>query len=155
MKKYFAVFILFYTITILYMMFFGSDRKSSDICYFQIIPFNTIHYFFADHTIQAKKFIINIIGNIFVFSPYGWLGLYIKKFNSITPITFIFLLFITFIEICQSITGRGVADVDDIILNTTGMIIGFYTFKFFKLYNIFNLQVYSDFESTKSDLQSF
>ncbi|WP_312391664.1 VanZ family protein [Chryseobacterium sp.] len=140
MKKHFAVLISVYAVFLLYMMFFGSGREASDCFYLQLKPFNTIRMFFTDSRVQETDFIINIIGNVFVFSPFGWLGLCIRKFNKFFPITFFFIITITLIELTQSYTGRGVADVDDVFLNTLGMIIGFILFKYATWKNLANIR---------------
>lgn len=140
MKRYFAVFITVYTIFLLYMMFFGSGREASDVSYIQTEPFITIQKFFTDTKVSSEDFAVNIIGNIFVFSPFGWLGLFLRKFNSFIPATFSFLIIISLIESLQYFTGRGVADIDDIFLNTTGMLIGFFLFKYATWKNIANIR---------------
>ncbi|WP_265429551.1 VanZ family protein [Chryseobacterium sp. YIM B08800] len=140
MKRYFAVFIALYTVVLLYMMFYASGREPSEISYIQHQPFITIQHFFNDNNIDNQAFIINIFGNIFLFSPFGWLGLFIKKFNHFIPITFFFLIAISMIESAQYITGRGVADIDDVFLNTLGMLIGFFLFKYATWKNIANIQ---------------
>lgn len=153
MKKYFAIFITTYTLLLLYMMFYGSGREASEIGYIQIRPFHTIHLFFSGAHISSKDFIINIIGNIFVFSPFGWLGLIVKKFNSILPITLFFIVAITVIEITQYYSGRGVADIDDVLLNTMGMTIGFVLFKYIKWINLGNIKLHFGLTEEKYTLQ--
>ncbi len=144
MKRYFAVFIALYIIVLLYMMFYASGREPSEISYIQHHPFTTIQHFFNDHNIDNQAFIVNIFGNIFLFSPFGWLGLCIKKFNSFIPITLFFLVAISIIESIQYISGRGVADVDDVFLNTLGMLIGYSFFKYATWKNIANIRFHFD-----------
>lgn len=144
MKKYFAVFITVYTIVLLYMMFYASGREPSEIAYFQHKPFITIQNFFENNNIDNQDFIINIFGNIFLFSPFGWLGLCIKKFNRFLPITIFFLVAISIIESLQYFSGRGVADVDDVFLNTFGMLLGFVLFKYATWKNIANIRFHFD-----------
>ena len=144
MKKYFAVFITVYTIVLLYMMFYASGREPSEIAYFQHKPFITIQNFFENNNIDNQDFIINIFGNIFLFSPFGWLGLCIKKFNRFLPITIFFLVAISIIESLQYFSGRGVADIDDIFLNTFGMLLGFVLFKYATWKNIANIRFHFD-----------
>ncbi|SIQ42414.1 VanZ like family protein [Chryseobacterium sp. RU37D] len=146
MKKNFAVLITVYTIFLLYMMFFASGREASEISYVQTTPFSTIRHFFIDSKIQNEAFLVNIIGNVFVFLPFGWLGLCIKRFNKIIPISIFFVCAISVIEIVQSISGRGVADVDDVFLNSLGMLIGFTIFKYVTLQNIANIRFYFDLD---------
>lgn len=144
MKRYFAVFIIIYTFFLLYMMFFGSGRESSDVSYLQMQPFITIEKFFNDAKVAREDFLVNILGNIFVFSPFGWLGLCLKKFNNFIPATVYFLIIITTIETIQYISGRGVADIDDVFLNTIGMLIGFFIFKYVTWKNIANIRFHFD-----------
>ena len=144
MKKYFAVFITVYTIVLLYMMFYASGREPSEIAYFQHKPFITIQNFFENNNIDNQDFIINIFGNIFLFSPFGWLGLCIKKFNRFLPITLFFLVAISLIESLQYFSGRGVADIDDVFLNTFGMLLGFVLFKYATWKNIANIRFHFD-----------
>ncbi len=144
MKRYFAVFIALYATVLLYMMFYASGREPSEIAYIQHQPFITIQHFFNDHNIDNQSFIINIFGNIFLFSPFGWLGLCIKKFNRFIPLTVFFLIAISIIESLQYFSGRGVADVDDVFLNTVGMLIGFFIFKYVTWKNIANIKFHFD-----------
>ncbi|MCY0977721.1 VanZ family protein [Chryseobacterium wangxinyae] len=144
MKRYFAVFIALYAVVLLYMMFYASGREPSEIAYIQHQPFITIQHFFNDHNTDNQSFIINIFGNIFLFSPFGWLGLCIKKFNRFIPLTVFFLIAISIIESLQYFSGRGVADVDDVFLNTVGMLIGFFIFKYVTWKNIANIKFHFD-----------
>jgi len=139
MKRYFAVFISLYTLFLLYMMFFGAGREASEISYLQIRPFTTIEHFFTDD-VDSDDFLLNIIGNVFVFSPFGWLGLCIKKFNSLVLITTFFLVIISLVETTQYFSGRGVADIDDVFLNTMGMGLGFVLYKYATWKNIANIR---------------
>ena len=125
-------------------MFFGSGRESSDVSYLQMQPFITIEKFFNDAKVAREDFLVNILGNIFVFSPFGWLGLCLKKFNNFIPATVYFLIIITTIETIQYISGRGVADIDDVFLNTIGMLIGFFIFKYVTWKNIANIRFHFD-----------
>ena len=69
----------------------------------------------------------NVMGNIILFIPYGFLASYLlnnKKFSVITILTVIASLTI---ETVQYYIGR-VFDIDDIILNVIGGIVGFLVF---------------------------
>ncbi len=132
MKRYYAPLLIFYTLFLLYMMFFGCGRVAEQIGYLQLCPFKTIKYFLGDN-IATQKFAVNIIGNIFVFVPFGWLSLWSKKTFSFPKLLIGFLLVITTIEIMQYLTGRGTADVDDLFLNTIGMLLGYLSFRVFEV----------------------
>lgn len=75
----------------------------------------------------------NIYGNILAFMPIGFLlpFLYSKlKFLNVLIIGFVMSLGI---EVCQYITYLGTFDVDDLLLNTIGVVLG-YVFNKFSIY---------------------
>lgn len=68
----------------------------------------------------------NIIINILLFVPLGLLlPLYTKKLQRIIPVLLLGLSLTLFIEFTQFITHRGIFEVDDLINNTLGAIIGY------------------------------
>lgn len=90
------------------------------------IPFKTILCYLTQRaSVRISK--LNLIGNIAAFIPLGFLSPFlfpikIDKIYKIITISFI----ISFIfEIIQLITGIGVFDIDDLILNILGAILGF------------------------------
>lgn len=72
----------------------------------------------------SQTLMINILGNIALFIPLSIILL--NYFKSLTYSNIIFTNFITSLsfELIQLATGWGVFDVDDILLNTLGGIIG-------------------------------
>lgn len=78
----------------------------------------------------------NLLGNIFVFSPLGFfLPILFKKCSEIRSV-FLFSFGISlFIELLQFVFHLGTCDVDDIILNVFGTIIGFGVYCLFKRLN--------------------
>ncbi len=97
---------------------------------FNFIPFKTImSYSIATHNLNT--IIVNILGNVLVFIPIGF-GLTIlwKKWQRLINVLLISLLLPVTIEFIQSFIGRSV-DIDDVILNFTGTMIGFLLGKLF------------------------
>lgn len=75
----------------------------------------------------SNGFMWNVVGNIMIFIPFGYIVSHIlnsKKINKPLLLTFITSLTI---ELVQMYIGRSF-DIDDIILNCTGGIIGFLLF---------------------------
>lgn len=68
-----------------------------------------------------------VIGNIILFIPFGYFATYYAKLTKIRHIFFITFITSTTIEVVQRFIGRSF-DVDDIILNVVGGIIGFLLF---------------------------
>ncbi|PEJ58346.1 VanZ family protein [Bacillus sp. AFS002410] len=98
-----------------------------------LIPFKTIifYLFLADINLDIR--INNLAGNIIGFMPFGFiLPLILKKyfnFKSILKTTFI--LSLTY-EILQLLFALGSFDVDDLILNTLGGILGYFVLRLIK-----------------------
>lgn len=84
------------------------------------IPFKEIfRYDFGTH-----KFIKNIVGNIIMFIPFGFFASYFLKSKKLTLPLILTIILTCTIETVQYYIGR-VFDIDDIILNVIGGIIGF------------------------------
>lgn len=106
------------------------------LCLFRVVTFQDSNYGTSNFTpfkeifrydIGSHKFMRNVMGNIILFIPYGFLASYLlnnKKFSVITILTVIASLTI---ETVQYYIGR-VFDIDDIILNVIGGIVGFLIF---------------------------
>jgi len=103
------------------------------LCLYHVVTFQDINYGVNNfipfkeifrYSIGSSKFIKNILGNIVLFIPFGFFSSYYlknKKMFTTTVLTFVASLTI---EVVQYYIGR-VFDIDDIILNVLGGIIGF------------------------------
>lgn len=90
---------------------------------FNLAPFTEIFRY----PIGSRGFYFNVIGNIVMFIPFGYfISTYIKP-KRILPILIVSALSSTTVEFVQSCIGRSF-DVDDIILNVLGALIGFLAF---------------------------
>lgn len=93
------------------------------------VPFKTIQLYinaYYQQTVALGSIFDNLIGNIVVLIPFGiMVPLLIKKARNIMLTLLLGLMYILAIEGIQLITGLGVFDVDDIILNMTGVFIGY------------------------------
>ena len=69
----------------------------------------------------------NVIGNIMLFVPYGFLASYFLNNKKLSVITILTIITTLTIETVQYYIGR-VFDIDDIILNLVGSIVGFLIF---------------------------
>ncbi|WP_312822139.1 VanZ family protein [Epilithonimonas sp.] len=131
MKKLYKILIPFYTLFLLYLMFFGFGRSQYDINIVRLIPmFSTVG--FVKQTILWKTIIVNIFGNILMFVPFGFLGIVFPKLNQFWILILDFLFAIILIESLQYFTRLGVFDIDDVILNTVGVAIGFWIYQLFE-----------------------
>jgi glycopeptide antibiotics resistance protein len=74
-------------------------------------------------------FVVNFVGNLVAFLPMGLLPRLIRLRRTSLWQVALFSLSISFaIEAGQYVSGRRVADVDDLILNTVGGVLGYLAF---------------------------
>jgi glycopeptide antibiotics resistance protein len=77
----------------------------------------------------------NIVGNILLFLPWGFLApILFYKTRRFKNVVVSAVLISLFVETTQFIFVVGVADIDDVILNTLGAMVGFYLLYFFEKY---------------------
>lgn len=98
---------------------------------FNLIPFKTIwqylsgsleSYYGASWKHEA---VINILGNVLLFVPIGFLfPMTNKRFNRFKNVVLFGFIFTAFIEMLQFLIGRS-ADIDDCIMNVFGAILGY------------------------------
>jgi len=98
-----------------------------------LIPFNTLSEYASNfHKYNISTLLSNLIGNIFIYIPLGALLPFtfktLTKFRHIFIVTFILS---SSVEIFQYVTSLGILDIDDVILNLVGGLIGFYLYKKF------------------------
>jgi len=130
-NRYYPVFINVYTIGALYLLYFGVARDFPDSPYkINYSPFQTIsEYVITVLPYRLGEFSQNMLGNIILFIPYGFLGILYPKLNQFKWLLLVFFITINIIEFSQYYFKRGFADIDDVILNTLGVTIGYIIYK--------------------------
>ena len=126
-----ALYLLFslYIAFLFYLLFFSAYRSGvKGIVDYNLIPFQTISRYFANFQgFSVWMFTDQFIGNILAFVPFGFfhsvLFSSLRKVGRVAAISF--LLSLT-VEIAQLIFRVGAFDVDDLILNVLGGVIGFW-----------------------------
>jgi glycopeptide antibiotics resistance protein len=87
------------------------------------IPF---HSMIGDWRNGGRAFVVNFLGNIVAFLPMGLLPPHIvRRRTTIWQIALFSLAISLAIETGQFFSGRRVPDVDDLILNTVGGVLGY------------------------------
>lgn len=130
--------ILFYGVMIIYfiLLFFLLFRKKAAGSFqsVNLIPFHSISaYLFSDDMISRAFALSNLLGNIAIFIPMGvYLPLLIRR-KSIFVNTVCVALISAVVEVLQYIFAVGSADIDDVILNTVGGLIGVSLFRVMEL----------------------
>ncbi len=94
-----------------------------------IVPLHTIRLFvkgYIRHRVTGLSAFENIIGNIIMFIPFGLsLPYFLTCFRSLIRTVLFGIAILLLIETVQLVTQLGAFDVDDILLNLFGIIIGY------------------------------
>lgn len=145
MKKFISnvltVCFICYMVLLVYFLFFSEEygRTASYTSYrINLHLFAEIRRYFAYRdTIGFAYFLINMFGNVIAFMPFGFLlpvmyreqrkgvvysGHYFRSFLFVTCMGFMVSLLV---ETVQLITKVGCFDVDDLFLNTAGVMLGY------------------------------
>lgn len=109
-------------------MFFGFGRTPYGFNIVRLIPMVST-FNFVKETIVLKTIITNVFGNILMFTPFGFLGIVFPKLNNFRVLILDFLFAIILVESLQYFTRLGVFDIDDVLLNTVGVAIGFWIYR--------------------------
>ena len=117
--------------------FYFNIRLTNSISEINLIPFKTLYeYLFVNNTSVSgwsSVSILNIFANTLLFLPLGLLTPLIwEKYDSFYKILTLGLISTCLIEFIQIFIGRS-TDIDDVILNTIGVIIGYTIFKLSKI----------------------
>jgi glycopeptide antibiotics resistance protein len=97
---------------------------------FEKLNNNVYHISAAQIPYYRFLLVRNIIGNIILFIPWGLtIPILFKNFYDIRNLLLITCVVCFFIEVVQYIFVLGVCDIDDIIYNVVGAVVGFYLFK--------------------------
>lgn len=135
-KEFIRLLFTLYFITLFYIVTFKDKNYGTNnfILFKEIFRYN----------ISSRLFIRNVIGNILLFIPFGIFISYYVKNTKLYIIILLSILLSLLIEIVQSTIGR-TFDIDDILLNLIGGIMGFIIYKFqCKYNNIFQRQIIQD-----------
>lgn len=132
-----AIFAVYITL-LLYILFFSQElgrdsavqtmlHDKEGVPYANIVPFKEIKRFINGiEYIGIANVIYNIAGNIIMFMPFGFFVPVIFRFRIGFFLTLLMgCAFSAICELIQYIIRVGTCDIDDVILNTTGVVLGF------------------------------
>lgn len=94
-----------------------------------LTPFATINRYLSvlDRPSGLGLFLYNVVGNIVILIPFGYLmPLAAKRMKTLMWVALIGLILIVAIEGLQYISMSGSLDVDDVLLNFIGVLVGFW-----------------------------
>ena len=93
----------------------------------QLVPFKTTIFYVQSVQTIYDWFFKNLACNIIMFLPYGFLVPFFTRMNKYKgiKITISGCILSVAIEIFQYVTAFGLMDIDDVILNTLGVALGY------------------------------
>ncbi len=131
-----AAWLLFgiYLILMIYFLFFAESMgrvPETKEYHYNLHPFREIHRYLAYYQITGVyAAFLNLGGNIIAFVPFGlFFPLLSRKNRSFWKVTLISFQVSLGVELIQLISRVGSCDVDDMILNTLGGMLGYCCFQ--------------------------
>lgn len=141
--------VVYYSATMMYLLFVRGRGPVGALSYWEQVmnnynlePFHTISNYWdiltrpeyyldkfgaaSIYSTQARISIVNLLGNIVMFIPLGFLlPLIWRKLRKLWKSFLTAAGIILLVEMAQLFTLRGSCDIDDLILNLCGVIIGY------------------------------
>ncbi len=125
-----------YLLLLSYLLFFGFYRQDVRVEDYNLTPFDTIKMYivYMDY-FSFHAWFANLFGNIAAFMPLGFLlPLLSKRLKGAFRITVLSFFVSLIVETIQLTFHVGGFDVDDIILNTIGGLLGYTLLKALQLF---------------------
>jgi glycopeptide antibiotics resistance protein len=117
-----------------YLLFFARRRRDIKERYVTIVPFKSTinNYLKIDNNEHHELFnyYTNLIGNIVLFLPLPYFLFWLAGIRSFRKVFLISFILSLSVEVLQFVLRKGVADIDDILLNLLGTTIGFFSCRF-------------------------
>ncbi|MGM0883927.1 MAG: VanZ family protein [Bacillota bacterium] len=125
LNLFITVVALGYALIMSYLLFYR-HRYIGDGFVYNIVPFQTIKRYIVHHDhFNFEIWFKNLFGNIVLFIPIGiFLPLLHTKYRRVSALTGASIIMIAVVELIQLLSRVGSFDVDDIILNTLGALLG-------------------------------
>lgn len=126
-KVLFVVYILFLLYFLIFSDWYGRSGVMEDYHY-NLTPFREIKRFWEYRDKLGFWAMVNLLGNVFVFLPFGFFKPMASKNRSFFETIFDGFLLSLLVEVFQFVSKVGRFDVDDLILNTFGALLGYVIF---------------------------
>ena len=94
-----------------------------------LVPFATINRYLSvlDRPSGLGLFLYNVVGNMVILIPFGYLmPLAANRMKSLAWVALMGLGLIICMELLQYVSMSGTLDVDDVLLNLIGVLVGFW-----------------------------
>ncbi len=122
---------IIYIFLMVHFLFFSErfGRTPSDGYRYNIVPFAEIgRYVRYGGKIGNLNVILNLAGNVICFMPFGFMIPALSGRRGFVRVALLCLLCSGMVEVIQLVSKLGSCDIDDVILNTLGGMLGYMTF---------------------------
>lgn len=141
MKKHVITAIFFLYLLLLFYILLFQDRNvlltdtGEKVYIYNLVPFREIRRFSTHFDrVGIGSSLLNLLGNIFLFSPLGFLLPMVNhRKDKLYQVTLNAFALSFLIEVVQLVLAIGRFDIDDLILNTFGAILGYLVYRLFIL----------------------
>lgn len=123
-------------LTLLFEKYTVSYYRCNLIPFFNLFEF--INCLSSKQLITSFYLLRNMIGNVFLFLPFGFLFPLVQKNNRMITTIMIALSLSLLIELIQLVTRLSVFDVDDLLMNSFGAALGYKMFEFVYQRSVFH-----------------
>jgi glycopeptide antibiotics resistance protein len=121
-----VLFVLYLMLLLYLTLVFQTERRVARRDAVNLVPFRTLVHFAHSH-VRVWDLIVNIPGNVLALAPLGiLLPLVTGARWSARSIALAGFALSFSIEVAQYLSGRRIADIDDVILNTLGAVLGYW-----------------------------
>ncbi|SCJ60757.1 Predicted integral membrane protein [uncultured Clostridium sp.] len=135
LREIFINLFFIYFLMIIYFTFFKGGILHLDLqmrSYANIIPLVETIKMFQNNFMGLGNSLYNVLGNILLFFPFGFaIPLLFENHNKLFKVTLYGFIASFSIELLQYLTCTNFTDIDDVIFNTVGTLIGFLIFNLF------------------------
>ena len=125
------IFFIIYLFMMVYYLFFSEKmgRIPGKSYRYNLVPFAEIkRYLHYRDKIGNFNVLLNLLGNVLCFVPFGFVIPILTSKQTFFRMLFLSMLASVLVELLQLISMLGSCDIDDIILNTLGGVIGYILF---------------------------
>ena len=134
-RLFFRVLFIAYLILLFYLLFFSEKMgRTAEVQQYRynLTLFREIRPFISIRKEYPQMFLLNVVGNIAAFMPFGFLlPLLRQKRTGFFLTTLLSFELSLIVELLQLFFKLGCCDVDDLLLNTIGGILGYLAYYIF------------------------
>ena len=119
-----------YCIVMIWLLFLQRLGSVAPMGRYNLVPLDTVRLYIrllqhSESLAQRNSAIANLAGNVVLFIPFGiFIPLMVSWQQKFLPFVILTTGLLLLVELLQYVTGLGALDVDDMILNFCGVMIG-------------------------------